>query len=93
LHLFKTEKRNAVIIYLAVESRKFAIYGDDGINNVVPIGFWNNVANEMKSQLSKGNNSLAIINAVSLCGENLKKHFPIQSDDSNELSNNISFGK
>jgi uncharacterized membrane protein len=93
LNLYKTERRNAVIIYVAFESKRFAIYGDEGINQVVPKDFWNNAAAQMRSLLSQNKNAEAIIAAVQLCGENLKKFFPIQENDTNELSNDISFGK
>jgi uncharacterized membrane protein len=49
LNLYKTERRNAVIVYVAFESKRFAIYGDEGINKVVPTGFWNNAAAEMRN--------------------------------------------
>ena len=30
---------------------------------------------------------------IEMAGEKLKSHFPLQSNDTNELSNDISFGK
>ena len=39
----KTELRNGVLIYLAVQSHKFAIIGDKGINAVVPANFWDTI--------------------------------------------------
>ena len=36
----KTEKKNAVLIYLAKKDKKLAIIGDEGINKVVPANFW-----------------------------------------------------
>jgi uncharacterized membrane protein len=53
LNLYKTERRNAVIVYVAFESKRFAIYGDEGINKVVPTGFWNNAAAEMRKHVEK----------------------------------------
>ncbi len=47
----KTELRNGVLIYLAVESRKFAIIGDKGINAVVPENFWDDIKNKMADTL------------------------------------------
>ena len=41
LQMHKTALRNGVLIYIAVESKKFAILGDEGINKVVPNDFWN----------------------------------------------------
>ncbi len=36
LGMHKTEKRNGVLFYLAVDDHKFAILGDAGINAVTP---------------------------------------------------------
>ena len=43
LGMDKTELRNGVLIYLACESKVFAIIGDKGINDVVPENFWEDV--------------------------------------------------
>ena len=40
LKMEKTKLRNGVLIYLATESKKFAIIGDAGINTIVPKDFW-----------------------------------------------------
>ena len=42
LEMYKTRHRNGVLIFIAFESRKFAILGDAGINAVVPEDYWNN---------------------------------------------------
>ena len=40
LKMFNTQQKNAVLIYVAVEDHKFVIYGDKGIDAVVPNDFW-----------------------------------------------------
>jgi len=40
LEMNKTELRNGVLIYVAIESRKFAILGDEGIHTKVTENFW-----------------------------------------------------
>ena len=40
LEMNKTEQQNGVLIYIAVEDHKFVIYGDKGIDAVVPDNFW-----------------------------------------------------
>ena len=39
LGLYRTLRRNAVLVLVAYESRRFAIIGDCGINDAVPSGF------------------------------------------------------
>ena len=41
LKMDETELQNGVLIYLAVEDRRFVICGDKGINDVVQDDFWN----------------------------------------------------
>ncbi len=93
LEMHKTELRNGVLFYLAMKDRVFAVLGDAGINSKVPEGFWNNIKEEMTALFKNDNPIGAIETGVLMAGEQLKSHFPYQSDDVNELSDEISFGK
>lgn len=93
LEMHQTEARNGVLIYLALQDKKLAILGDAGINAKVPEDFWNRIKSEMIQACAEGRYVDAIVQAVLSAGEQLKVHFPYQSDDENELPNNISFGK
>jgi len=91
--MFGTEARNGVLIYVSLKSRKFAIIGDTGINSVVKQGFWDGVKADLASRFSKGEIAEGIKEAVLKTGKLLKEHFPYQSDDINELPDDISYGK
>jgi len=93
LKMHETNLRNGVLIYVATKSRKFAIYGDEGINKLVPTDFWNNVAAILKQHFASENFALGLQEAIDLVGEKLHAFFPYNNDDTNELSNDISFGK
>lgn len=93
LQMQKTQLRNGVLIYLAVENRKFAILGDAGINVVVPENFWDDIKSAMLRHFREGEFSKGLVEAISRAGEQLKKHFPFQKDDVNELPDDLSFGK
>ena len=88
-----TELRNGVLIYLAVESHKFAIIGDKGINAVVPENFWDDIKNKMATHFEKSEFVIGLSEGIESTGKQLKKHFPRHSDDINELPDEISFGK
>ncbi|CAL2095020.1 TLP18.3, Psb32 and MOLO-1 founding protein of phosphatase [Tenacibaculum sp. 190524A02b] len=92
LKMFNTKQQNAVLIYVAVEDHKFVIYGDKGIDEVVPVNFWDTTRNTMQEQFKKGNFKQGIIDGVIKAGQELKAHFPWQVDDEDELSNEISKG-
>ena len=92
LAMHKTALRNGVLFYLATEDRKFAILGDGGINAVVPDNFWNDVKNRVIDGLATGKPAEGIASGIRLAGEQLSAHFPLEANDINELSNDISFG-
>lgn len=93
LKMKKTAARNGVLIYLAVADRKFAIIGDEGINVLVEHDFWNDVKDEMSRHFREGDFTGGVVNGILRVGEKLKAFFPYQSDDVNELPDDISFGK
>ena len=91
LDMHKTKLRNGVLIYVATEDHKFAIIGDGGINKVVPDDFWDNAKLQMLEQFKQGNLVEGIATGVTMAGEQLKKYFPYDTDDNNELSDDVSF--
>lgn len=90
LEMYKTELRNGVLIYIAVEDHKFVILGDEGINKVVADDFWNQTKDVMQNHFRKGDFKTGIVQGILQAGNELKAHFPYQDDDTNELSNEIS---
>lgn len=92
LKMQNTELHNAVLIYVAVNHKKFAIYGDKGINAVVSSSFWDDTKNTIQEHFKNGNYKQGLVDGVLLAGQQLKTRFPISKNDSNELSNTISKG-
>ncbi len=92
LKMDETQLRNGVIIYVAVKSKQFAIYGDKGINDKVSKDFWNSTKDIMVGHFKNGSNKLALVEGINSTGEQLKKHFPFYDNDIDELSNEISKG-
>ena len=92
LAMHKTEKRNGVLFYLAVKDKKFAILGDAGINEVTADDFWENIKETMLNHFKEEEFAKGLEKGIEMAGEQLKDHFPYQSDDINELSDEISFG-
>ncbi len=93
LKMEKTELRNGILFYLAVDSQKFAILGDSGINASVPEDFWSNIKEEMREKFQAGEFTSGLIEGIKQTGLKLKRHFPHHLDDINELTDEISFGK
>ena len=92
LGLQKTELRNGVLFYLAFKDKKFAVLGDAGITSKVDENFWEDVKIAMLEKFRNSEFAIGLSTGIKLAGEKLKEHFPYQSDDKNELSDEISFG-
>ena len=91
LKLNETKLRNGVLIYLAIKDHKFAILGDEGINKAVEDNFWNDVKDLMLSHFKEGRFAEGLEKGIMRCGEKLKAYFPYQSDDINEIPDDISY--
>ncbi len=92
LGMKKTAARNGVLIYVSVVSRKSAIIGDESVNACVHKEFWSECDSSMRSSFAEGDYVEGVCNALSMLENELKEHFPYQSDDVNELSDEISIG-
>jgi len=66
LKMDRTELRNGVLFYIAIESKKFAIIGDEGINSKVPVNFWNAEKELVLSHFSEGEASKGLVLAILL---------------------------
>ena len=92
LKMDNTKAQNGVLIYVAVEDKHFVIYGDKGINDVVPKNFWDSTKDIIQSYFKSGNFKQGLIEGILKAGTELEKHFPWDHGDTNELSNQISKG-
>ncbi|MGB5665760.1 MAG: TPM domain-containing protein [Maribacter sp.] len=92
-HLLKmdnTKEENGVLIYVAVNDKKFVIYGDRGIDKVVPDDFWNTTKDTIENHFKNGRFKQGLIDGILKAGKELEKHFPWNHGDINELSNEVS---
>ena len=93
LKMHETRLRNGVLIYIAFDSKKFAIIGDQGINEKVPDNFWEEEKELLKSYLIHNQAADGLCKVIGLIGDRLSEFFPIEHDDVNEQSDEISIGE
>ncbi len=91
LEMHKTALRNGVLIFFGIKNRQFAIIGDSGINSTVEGGFWDNTKATMEGYFTKSDFASGLAMGIKMAGEQLKKYFPHEKNDVNELSDEISF--
>lgn len=89
LEMHRTRARNAVLIFIAPESRTFAIYGDKGIHEKCGQHFWDEVAAAMREDFVHDVFTDGVVKAVERVGARLATHFPYRPDDTNELSDDF----
>ena len=92
LEMFKTEARSGVLFYVGVADKKFAIIGDIGIDDVVEDDFWDCTKDIVIENFKNKKYKEGLVAGITRAGERLKEFFPYDSDDTNELSNEISKG-
>jgi uncharacterized membrane protein len=90
LSLDTTAQRNAVLFYLAHGDRKFAVLGDVGIDQVVPPNFWESTRDTLRMYFTQNDFSGGLQMGIKEAGFQLKKYFPYQNNDINEISDDIS---
>lgn len=92
LGLDRTRERNAVLIYLALEDRRLAVVGDEGVHARVGDAYWARVRDVMVEHLRRGGLREALAAAIETVGETLRRHFPRRPDDRNELPDQVTLG-
>jgi len=92
LRMHETKDQNGILFYVAVDDKQFAVLGDVGIDKVVASGFWNSIKNTVVSRFSEGNYALGLQEGILETGKKMQEYFPHQSNDSDELPNDISLG-
>jgi uncharacterized membrane protein len=92
--MHQTEQRNGVLLYVALEDKKLAVLGDQGIHEKVGDAYWNQQVQIMLSHFKSENYVTGLTEVILAIGEALTSHFPYdRSNDVNELSDEIMVGK
>ena len=93
LGMHRTRDRNGVLIYISVAERRAAVIGDSGINAELPEGYWNETLGVMLEQFKADRYCEGLCMGVERLGEQLRAHFPRDTNDRNELSDDVSIGR
>lgn len=91
LGMTRTEQRNGVLFFVAYKNKKFTILGDKGINEIVPENFWESIVKTVTDCFSENRTADGLCAGIIAAGDALKKYFPYQTDDVNELDDEISY--
>lgn len=90
LGMDKTRDKTGILLLIILAERKFQILADSGINAKVDQQTWDELAGQLSARFKEGKYLEGIRNCIQQIGAILEQHFPIKSDDTNELSNEVS---
>ena len=91
LGMDQTERQNGVLIYIASEDHKVAVYGGRGIHKTVEEDFWNDVLDLLIDRFRNDKFEEGIAKAVEKVGAKLAELYPYRKGDVNELADDISY--
>lgn len=90
LNMTETQDRNGVLFHVCTIDKNFTILGDEGISKVVPDDFWKKINKKVIKKFKKKKYTKGLVKGILMTGEALKAYFPYQSNDNNELPDEIS---
>jgi uncharacterized membrane protein len=72
----RTLDRNAVLLYLNLRKRRFAVVADEGIHREVGARYWEELAAHLREDLLSTHPENAIAITVKTLGATLSRYFP-----------------
>jgi len=92
LGMHRTAQRHGVLIYVAIEDRKLAVLGDQGIHDRLGQAYWDRLVQDVLAHFREERPRDGLLHAVAEVGAALRRHFPRRPDDVNELPDQLSIG-
>jgi putative membrane protein len=87
--LHHTKAHTGILILVSLLEHHVIVLADQGINEKVEPGTWNQVVELITGGLKTGTACEAFCKAIGRCGDILAENFPRSTDDRDELSNKL----
>ncbi|MCA9518319.1 MAG: TPM domain-containing protein [Myxococcales bacterium] len=87
-----TRDGTGVLLYVAVDDRKAAVFAGPGVHGAGEAGFWEGVVGEVAAGFARGDRASGLVRAVERVGELLRVACPGEDAAGNELPNTVSMG-
>jgi uncharacterized membrane protein len=92
LGVHRTEKRNGVLLFVAMKKRCFEIVADEGADREIDRTVWKEIAEEIERTIHRDGFEKGICRGVSRIGAKLSERFPRSPRDVNELPDRPTVG-
>ena len=91
--MMHTKERNGVLFFVVPSRRKFVVLGDQGIHEKVGQEFWDRIAAILSENFREGDFTGGLIRGIEEVGKQLSVHFPYVKGDTDELPDDVDFGR
>lgn len=91
LGITHTQGRTGVLIYLSLEDRRVAVYGDAAVHSVIGDDGWTKACAQLQARFKQGDFVGAICEAIHSLAPILSEHFPPHAENPNELPDEPSY--
>ncbi len=88
-HVSQTKDRTGIMIYISLLEKRVEIMADNGISSKLPEDYWQEVVSDLILNIRLGQTVKGMAKSISECGNKLIEFFPIQSDDQNEICDEL----
>lgn len=85
--VYRTKQRTGILIYISLMERMVVVVGDEGINSKLGPNDWSGVVQKITSGIKGHDLKKGIVEGLNASTALLKTHFPVSSNDVNELGN------
>ena len=89
LEMDQTQRRNAVLIFVAPRAHKFAVVGDKAIHEKCGEEFWQRVVETIAQCFRANEFTKGLEDAIRVIGDVLATHFPPTTRSANELPDDV----
>ena len=87
--VYNTKDRTGILIFISIMERRVELLADSGINEKISPKKWQNIVDNIIKGIKQNEITAHLVKSINECGDLLAEHFPIQSDDKNELTDDI----
>jgi putative membrane protein len=87
--VYETRERTGILIFISLLEQRVELIADKGINEKIEQKKWNDIVHNILDSIKNGNWVKGLSESIESCGELLAEHFPIQSDDKNEMNDDL----
>ncbi len=87
--VYNTKDRTGILIFISIMERRVELLADSGINELISPEKWQNIVDNIIKGIRQKEIVDHLVESINECGNLLAEHFPIQTDDKNELTDDI----